>query len=613
MNLNFANLPIGLWLAHTVAAVLMAAGFLVYDMRIWRHAFLRTTGPRRLNRALLVLVPLVTSDILLYGSYLGYMESLFFASVALYLITVPLFDERTRLDEYAVRILSLLVIWGLRFNTAFHSPRTWVSLGVVLVTLVPIRMYVDRIRYNPHWLILVGTVLGIAFWPLAPATSFGVRVDPLAAAQGFGMFFAMMVFTAYYWNATHKHFIRTQQVELLSSADVTRAHGAYQQDPADIAQLFLQSQMNEMSLYVGTIDVDDFRRFNQQYGHMAGNLVILSVAERLQDTLDATGVHYRMYRVGGEEFTVAVMDETRDKVEKVFRSAIQSIHSAPFRIGDVVAHLSVSAGVAGIRETDKSIDDIYKRADDNLTLSKQHGSGAVSVDGHTDAATADGWTSRLAYFAQPIMQVTGGQTARWGSELLLRTYDHVVDRWVLPQSFEIPVTQQINLMKSAMADLPGTRLTINLTLEQFSDTSVATELAEFSLSPGGPKQLVVEIIDVPDLGTMRRISAIYRAAGIQIYVDDVGSDNSFEIVRKLLAYVDGVKFAIQNMRKTESMPRIIERINFWAQIAQKEGVNFILEGVEDESDVAVGLEQGIVDFQGYYYGKPELPGIKEAS
>lgn len=112
---------------------------------------------------------------------------------------------------------------------------------------------------------------------------------------------------------------------------------------------------------------------------------------------------------------------------------------------------------------------------------------------------------------------------------------------------------------------------------------------------------------MPDLGTMRRSTAMYRDANIIVLIDDVGSDNSFELVQELLPYVDGVKFAIRNLRKTETFARTKERIRFWVGVAKRSKIKFVLEGVEDSTEVAFARSLGIEYFQGYYYGKPALP------
>jgi predicted signal transduction protein with EAL and GGDEF domain len=106
------------------------------------------------------------------------------------------------------------------------------------------------------------------------------------------------------------------------------------------------------------------------------------------------------------------------------------------------------------------------------------------------------------------------------------------------------------------------RIAINLTTAEFSDERVAEALTAFKNEQGGPDELTIEATDVPDTLTMRQITAIYRAGGVRVDIDDVGSDNSFEVVRGLLPYVDGVKFAMQNLRKENPPKKCVNASTF---------------------------------------------------
>lgn len=189
-------------------------------------------------------------------------------------------------------------------------------------------------------------------------------------------------------------------------------------------------------------------------------------------------------------------------------------------------------------------------------------------------------------------------------ELLLRTYDSMQKRWILPDYFEIPVWMQITLLKNFMEHTDVKNFNLNLTASQFEDIEVARALTQFAKSSEGPNRLTIEITDLKDSQTTRRISALYRSADMKIMVDDVGSDNSFELVRGALPYVNGMKFAMQNLRKVASDAELEERVNFWYKTAQENNLDFILEGVETEADLKMAKKLGIPYAQGYFFGKP---------
>jgi len=261
----------------------------------------------------------------------------------------------------------------------------------------------------------------------------------------------------------------------------------------------------------------------------------------------------------------------------------------------------LSAGITVARQEDDDIGVTFTRADDNLRFSRQHGGNQMYGSGVKITRA----NPILTYFAQPIMQVSDSDPELWGAELLLRQQDG--DHWHLPERFDIHVEKQIALISQVLANSKLKCFTINLTPAQFADSNIANTLAGFANATYGPQKLIVEITTVPDSGTVRRITSIYRSAHIRVFIDDVGSDNSYELVQKVLPYIDGVKFAMQNIRQHETISRIRERITFWANTAKKAKIDFILEGVENKEDVDFAGHLGIDFYQGYYFGKPVLP------
>ncbi|WP_127848530.1 EAL domain-containing protein [Lacticaseibacillus hulanensis] len=151
---------------------------------------------------------------------------------------------------------------------------------------------------------------------------------------------------------------------------------------------------------------------------------------------------------------------------------------------------------------------------------------------------------------------------------------------------------------------------MNLTAAQFEDMEVADALTQFAESPEGPDKLTVEITNLTDSQTTRRISSIYRAAHVDILIDDVGSDNSIELVQGSLPYINGMKFAMQNLRKSMSNEELYERVKFWRELATKNNLDFILEGVETDEDLELARKLNVRFVQGYYFGKPEPAGKK---
>jgi diguanylate cyclase (GGDEF)-like protein len=105
------------------------------------------------------------------------------------------------------------------------------------------------------------------------------------------------------------------------------------------------------------VDLNDFKRINDDWGHAAGDTVLCSVARALQDALRSND---RVGRMGGDEFAVVLPDicaaDCRDLVQRVRRiSPLDVIADAGLRIG-------LSVGIASA-ELDDTFDVVVARAD----------------------------------------------------------------------------------------------------------------------------------------------------------------------------------------------------------------------------------------------------------
>jgi diguanylate cyclase (GGDEF)-like protein len=142
--------------------------------------------------------------------------------------------------------------------------------------------------------------------------------------------------------------------------------------------LFLQAEMgratrNQESLALLMLDVDNFKRFNDQYGHLAGDECLRAISTIIQSNIKRPGDLAARY--GGEEFAV-VLPNT-DYVgaflvaEKIRRAVLQAgIQHNESTEGIVTVSLGVSA-FSPTSET--SSDDLINTADKSLYVAKTSG------------------------------------------------------------------------------------------------------------------------------------------------------------------------------------------------------------------------------------------------
>lgn len=209
---------------------------------------------------------------------------------------------------------------------------------------------------------------------------------------------------------------------------------------------------------------------------------------------------------------------------------------------------------------------------------------------------------KLKYVAQPIVYIDTKLAFRY--ELLLRGWDEAKQQWRLPDTFEIPAEQQLELLEKALADLPVSNVSLNLSHAQFADRQVAAKFIEYVQNHPNIEKLTIELVAAPGMDDIKNIGSLYRQAGIDLAIDDVGSDNLYDQVAPIIPFVDCMKFALQNLRAEGATRGAVDALNFWAQQARKASELFTFEGVESDDDVQLARRLGITRAQGYYFSKP---------
>ena len=133
---------------------------------------------------------------------------------------------------------------------------------------------------------------------------------------------------------------------------------------------------------VGILDLDHFKRINDQHGHGVGDEVLRQFAERMRSQLrrmDVIGrgeVDSTFGRYGGEEFLLLLPYAEIDSAVACIERLRAALHARPFATSVGALPITFSAGVAHHR-ADESLDAVLKRADDALYRAKDAGRDRV--------------------------------------------------------------------------------------------------------------------------------------------------------------------------------------------------------------------------------------------
>ena len=144
---------------------------------------------------------------------------------------------------------------------------------------------------------------------------------------------------------------------------------------------FLDLRLREMALYkykvcVVFLDIDNFRNFNNTYGHDAGDAVLKTVSSAIMHMTRNTDLFGRW---GGEEF-VGVYTIKDDSDTLLIGEKIRAlIEGTQIKHEDLALSVTVSIGVT-VAQTGDTIESVVKRADALMYHSKQNGRNLVTAD-----------------------------------------------------------------------------------------------------------------------------------------------------------------------------------------------------------------------------------------
>lgn len=149
---------------------------------------------------------------------------------------------------------------------------------------------------------------------------------------------------------------------------------------AELDSLYQDFVSNNIPFCLLSVDIDDFKHINDNYGHEIGDHVIRFIATTLMEVKTSRYHQIEVCRQGGDEFIVVIPYANREKgieishyIQKVFKET--KMESSVFK-----EYISMSMGLSEIREGE-TIRDILERIDRRLYYVKRHGKNGLCYEG----------------------------------------------------------------------------------------------------------------------------------------------------------------------------------------------------------------------------------------
>jgi diguanylate cyclase (GGDEF)-like protein/PAS domain S-box-containing protein len=376
------------------------------------------------------------------------------------------------------------------------------------------------------------------------------------------------------------------------------------------------------------MDLDQFKQVNDSLGHDAGDLLLLTVADRLKSCVRAQDT---VARLGGDEFTILLHDVSNAKDLTMIAENILASLKAPIRLKSKEVIISTSIGITTAPNDGMSHDVLMKNAD--LALYRAKDKGRDQFDFYTE--TLNDRAEQLMSLERELRQAlrrdefhllfqpqvdlnTGDITAM---EALIR-WQHPVRGEIMPDDF-LPVAEdtglimpmdnwvvqnacmQIKLLHQLLGR--GVRVAVNLSARQFRDPGLQNVI-EFALRTSGLEARFLEIditeaMLMDDLQSVREQMARIQSTGVTITIDDFGTGySSLKLLRSLP--VDMLKIDqsfVRNMPADAGNSDIATSI---IAIARQMDMAVVAEGVETEEQEHFLKMHGCSLVQGYRYATP---------
>jgi diguanylate cyclase (GGDEF)-like protein len=393
-----------------------------------------------------------------------------------------------------------------------------------------------------------------------------------------------------------------------------------------------QAARDGTSVAVMYIDLDNFKWINDSLGHPTGDRVLLSVAERLRNTLRT---HDVAARLGGDEF--AVLLQSRIDVEaatEIARRLIERMRE-PLPLGNPEVRITPSIGIvlSDPHRGSEQAEDLLRHADAAMYQAKASGKARFALF----EPTLDGpgilplelgarleralESEEFLIYYQPIIELASGRTVE--VEALIR-WEHPQRGMLLPAQF-IPLAEQSGLIVSigrwvlreacrqvsawqhAYPELDGLVVSVNLAARHAQEPTLAQEVSQVlddaRLRPQSLRLELTETVAIDDhpnvLATLRDIAQ----RGVRLAIDDFGTGYaSLRYLRRFPADVVKIdRSFVDGIVNDPDDTAIVKSVVALAGALQRETV---AEGIETAEQLAALRALGCERGQGYYFARP---------
>ncbi len=393
------------------------------------------------------------------------------------------------------------------------------------------------------------------------------------------------------------------------------------------------------------LDLDGFKVVNDSLGHLAGDQLLVAIAQRLSRCLKSGDT---LARFGGDEFTI-LLENLQDLSQAIkIAERIQQELSHPFKLDRQYIFTTTSIGIVLSTGESSQAEDLLRSADTALYRAKalggtryvvfdaeMHHHAMLRLHLETDLRRVLTSPHRrgamlmlptphpefLVYY-QPIVSLKTQKITSF--EALLRW--HHPERGLISPSELVPLAEETGMivpigwlvlrdacrqMREWQVQFPQfahLTISVNLSVRQFSQPDLVEQirhiLYETQLSPTSLKLEVTESVIMENIDLAATMLKELQALGVQLSLDDFGTGySSLAYLHRLP--IDTLKIDRSFINRLDSDGEQLEIVRAIVTLAWNLGMDVIAEGIENNRQLAqlraLRCEYG----QGYLFAKPQ--------
>ena len=408
--------------------------------------------------------------------------------------------------------------------------------------------------------------------------------------------------------------------------------------------LLIESRMNQLirvaerrknRIAVCSLDLDRFRRVNENHGHVVGDDLLQQIAGRFRSVLRKTDM---LGRHGGDEFLV-VIPELADSsdADTICRKLLNTMNE-PFAVDGKLITVAANIGISIYPDHADTPELLVQHADTALDFAKEKGKASLKL-----------FRPDLGQKARQLAaRETALQTALQNNELYLM-YQPLFDanrqvhgfeallRWQHPKLGMIPPDQFIPLAEDTGLILPigdwvlreACRQAMSWTIDGLSDTKIFVNISALQLGQSDfthsvgyalklsglpPSRLELEVTEsfiVPSFKKATQRLQPLQDLGVSIAIDDFGTGHSsFSVLHKLP--INAIKVDRSFVSRIDKDPSGLSTVRAIIDLAHQLGMKTVAEGVETEMQFSLLNDMQCDLYQGYLLAKPlTVDGVQQ--